>query len=77
MAKSGISTVQMEIEPFPIVGTKNIYDSDDLPLTQGSNIVISGYMSSDYYRAWTNYMQEIEDVDRVIIKAWKINIINI
>jgi len=77
MAKSGISTVQMERKTFPIVGTENIYDSDDLPLTPNSTIVISGYMSSDYYRAWTNYMQEIEDVDRVIIKAWKVNIINI
>ena len=89
LGKSGISTVQMSIEPLNIFdgGTSNSKEiSTNPPLT----LVIKPPL--EYQTAWENYFRdslkmrnnpegsiswEKTNLDRVIIKAWKINIINL
>jgi len=86
LAKSGISTVQMSIKPFDINAGDNIYDSavsGDIKI----RIVVS-----EFTGAWNNYLKNTlgmtndpigsntwkkENVDRIIIKAWEITIINL
>jgi len=91
LANSGISTVQMSIEPFPIEpgGTNTI----DHPIPTGNEVQISITTSDKFYNAWKNYFENSHQmtkipssdpptwkktgVNRVIIKAWKINVINL
>ncbi len=73
LAKSGISTVQMSIEPYKIFAGNNSHDeSYPIPTTINFN-----YTPGEFTGAWKNYMEKVENVNRTIIKAWKINIINI
>lgn len=87
LAKSGICTVQLSIEPLPITATgENVIDK----MPDGGNIIISTTLIARYYKAWANYltyslgMEEINGttwkksgIDRVVIKAWKVNVLNI
>lgn len=94
-AISGITTIQMVIEPLIINDPDGILGNDD-----DSNVIDRTYTDEDiqikitlaekYYTAWKNYFENElqmskvdattwrkDNVDRVIIKAWKINIINL
>lgn len=84
-ATSGISTVQMSIEPKPIVGVSNIID-----IAPNNDVIIEIYRENKYYTAWKNYFEytlnmepdgiskfKIDGIDRVIIRAWKITILNL
>jgi len=87
LSKSGICTVQLSIEPLPLNSAgDNIVDKSPV----GGNVIISTTLSARYYKAWANYytstlgMEEITGttwrktgVDRVVIKAWRINVINL
>lgn len=88
-ATSGISTVQMSIEPKPIeVSNSNIIDKSDVDPNEFVTIEI--YRENKYYTAWKNYFEytlnmepdgiskfKIDGIDRVIIRAWKITILNL
>ena len=85
LAKAGISTVQMSIEPLNITPGTNIIDQN---LADGI-VKINGTLAEKYQKAWANYFEytlgmtgpspnwQKTGVDRIIIEAWKINIINI
>lgn len=90
LAKSGISTVQLSIEPLPIgPGGANVIDQTP----DGNEVQISITIADKFYNAWKNYFENTlqmtyipssdpptwkkTGVDRVIVKAWKINVINI
>lgn len=91
LAKSGISTVQMSIKPlniFDVGGNMvNIIEFYNPP----NPYTIRIKPPNEYQKAWTNYFEytlgmtqdgetthyQRTDIDRIIIKAWKINIINI
>ena len=93
LAKSGISTVRMEIVPYPIKDSENIIDENTTAKTVS---ITNRDEESDYYRGWKNYfentlkMTEVAalppgspptwqrtDINRVIIKAWEITILNL
>jgi len=95
LAKSGICTVQMEIEPL------NITDQDGNPHSGDetnyidrnplNTVRISTTMNDTYYKAWANYFEndlgmtqvaisptwERTNIDRLIIKAYKVNVIGL
>jgi hypothetical protein len=91
-ATSGISTVQMSIEPKPIDGVSN---SNIIAKSVDPNndvIYIEIYRENKYYTAWKNYFEytlnmelepasiskfKIDGIDQVIIRAWKITILNL
>ncbi|MFA5296302.1 MAG: hypothetical protein WC382_12420 [Methanoregulaceae archaeon] len=92
MAKSGIANVQMAIKPLiiDIPNDDNILEYG--PFDSGHQIRIEYRdIKFDYRTAWENYFKytldmeevvgppnwEITGINRIIIKAWKINIINI
>ena len=85
LAKSGICNVQMSIEPLNITAGSNIID-----VPAGGTVKVQITLADKFYKAWANYfehtlrMTKVDDinweksgVNRVIIKAWKINVINI
>lgn len=101
LANSGISTVQMEIQPLLIYDPTpaapgsgdetNIVDTPlDTPPAPNKVKITIPLIDSEYRKAWENYF-EIDlgmatsdgitwtktGIDRVIIKAWKINVINL
>lgn len=89
LGKSGIGTVQMSVEPLNLFdgGTTNFKDfSSSPPYT----VVIKPPL--EYKTAWENFFRdslemtnnppgstswEITGLDRVVIKAWRINVINL
>lgn len=90
MAKDGISTVQLTIEPLPIEpGGTNIIDETLTP----DEMQISITTNDRFYNAWKNYFENTlgmtkitssdpptwrkTGVNRVIIKAWKVNVIGL
>lgn len=89
MAKDGISTVQLSIEPLPIgAGGGNVIDQTPV----GNEVRISIQFTEQYRNAWKNYfenslqMTQISSspptwrktgIDRIIVKAWKVKVINI
>ncbi len=89
MAKDGISTVQLSIEPLPIsTGGANVIDRTPV----GNEVQISIKITDKFYNAWKNYFEnslqmtqistspptwEKTGIDRVIVKAWKVTVINI
>ena len=75
----------MSIEPKPIVGVSNIID-----IAPNNDVIIEIYRENKYYTAWKNYFEytlnmepdgiskfKIDGIDRVIIRAWKITILNL
>jgi len=90
MAKDGISTVQLSIEPLPIgPGETNVIDQTP----DGNEVQISITTADKFYNAWKNYFENTlqmtkitgsdpptwrkTGIDRVIVKAWKVKVINI
>jgi len=87
LAKSGIVTIQMEIEPITIDATNTIIKD----YTPDTKTVYINYrdVQSDYYRAWENYfgstleMQKedpdwkIDGVQKLVVKAYKVNVIGL
>jgi len=87
LAKSGIVTIQMKIEPLAIDATNTIIKD----YTPDTKTVYINYkdVQSDYYRAWENYfgstleMQKdgsdwkIDDVQRLVIKAYKVTVLDL
>lgn len=89
LAKSGMSNVQMDIEPLVIDETNNAAIIDISPAVDTVKIIYYD-PSNDYYKAWDNFftssLQMTENptktwqktgVKRVIIKAWRITVLNI
>jgi len=98
LSKSGISTVQMKIEPLLIHdpdGTPNSGDEtnffDNSP--GGNKVKITATVKDKFFRAWGNYVfldlikknvpdplpstWEIDNIDRLIIKGYKITVIGL
>lgn len=90
MAKDGISTVQLSIEPLPIgTGGTNVIDQTLV----GNEVQISITTTEKFYTAWKNYFENTlqmtkipssdpptwkkTGIDRLIVKAWKVKVINI
>jgi len=98
LAKSGICTVQMEIEPL------NINDPDGNPNSGDETnyidkspvenpVRISTTINNRYYKAWANYFEndlnmdfvvgsptptwERNDINRLVVKAYKVNVIGL
>lgn len=89
LANSGISNVQLSAEPLRMFAGNTEYFIEYPKATDKYTIKITPPI--DYPKAWTNYFDDpLEmsqegstttwqrmDIDRVIIKAWKINVINL
>lgn len=88
LATSGISNIQLSVEPLNVTGyTANFID---FPVTS-SEYTIRIKPPIAYSKAWTNYFDdplemtqvgpttswERSDIDRIVIKTWKINVINL
>ncbi|MDI9633278.1 MAG: hypothetical protein QFX32_04385 [Methanolinea sp.] len=88
LAKSGISTIMMEIYPFDITAGSNIINND---YSASPKEVYINYrdVQSDYKNAWENYFQNSmkmektvsdwkkDNVKRLVVKAWKVKILDI
>ena len=89
LAKSGIGTVQMSVEPLNMFdgGTTNFKDFSSSP-----PYTVTVRPPLEYQKAWENFFRdslgmtnnppgstswERTGVDRVVIKAWRINVINL
>jgi len=89
LAKSGIGTVQMSVEPLNMFdgGTTNFKDFSSSP-----PYTVRVRPPLEYQKAWENFFRdslgmtnnppgstswERTGVDRVVIKAWRINVINL
>jgi hypothetical protein len=97
LAKTGLSTVQMSIEPLNISAGRDLINGNDDDTniidteTRYSDVAISITVNSpDYLTAWKNYFENTlgmttadgiiwtkTGVDRIVIKAWRINVINL
>lgn len=92
LGKSGIGTVQMTVEPL-IIDIPNNDNMLEYQFAQPGHDIIIEYrdLNFDYKTAWKNffvhgtlhmddageYAGSLSEIDRVIIKAWKINILNL
>lgn len=92
LSQSGIGTVQMSIEPL-IIDIPNNDNELEYHFAQPGHQITIEYRDTnfDYKTAWKNYFIHgklgmtdtgdyagtMMDIDRVIIKAWKINILNL
>ena len=89
--KSGISSVKMSIEPLNIHDAANIIDKHPSDNTVRISITLADKYHRAWKNYFENTLKMTEvtsplppsptwertDIDRIIIKAWKINIINI
>lgn len=87
-ATSGISTIQLSAEPLIVTGYSDNFI--EFPVTS-NKYTIRIKPPIAYPKAWTNYFDdplemsqvgttttwERTDIDRIIIKTWKINVINL
>lgn len=94
-ANSGISSVQMSIQPLNVTDPDGTPDTGDETNTidksyNDEDIKIGITLADKFHKSWENYFEndlemkqidsitwEKEDVDRIIIKAWKIIVINL
>lgn len=98
LSKSGISTVQMKVDPLVIYDPDGNPNSGDETNFYSANPVankvkISATVKDRYFRAWGNYVYldlkkenvpdplpstwEIDNIDLVIIKAYKVTVIGL
>jgi len=95
LAKSGICTVQMKVEPLNITDPDILNPGDETNYIvkeppDGNTVRISTTMKNRYYKAWANYFEndlrmsstdditwERNHIDRLIIKAYKVTVIDL